>query len=43
MLKTMTGTSAARKVESKRANILQKVAKKRATLKNRFKTGLKPV
>ena len=38
-------TSAARKVDTKRANLLLKVAQKRATLQNRFKTGLslKPV
>ena len=39
----MQEDSVARKVETKRANLLLKVAQKRATLKNQFKTGLKPV
>ena len=36
-------TSAAREVDTKVANLLLKVAQKRATLKNRFKTTLKTV
>ena len=35
--------SAARKVDTKVANLLPKVAQKVATLKNRFKTSLKQV
>ena len=35
--------SAARNVDTKRANFLLKVAQKRATLKTWFKTGLKLV
>ena len=35
--------SAARKVDRKVANFLLKVAQKVATLKNQFKTSLKPV
>ena len=33
--------SAARKFDSKAANLLLKIAQKRATLKNRFKSGFK--
>ena len=36
------GTSAARKVDKKVANLLLKVAQKVAIIKNQFKTSLKP-
>ena len=39
----LLGFSAARKVDTKVANVLPKVAQKVATLKNRFKAGSKPV
>ena len=43
LIECFSYTSAARKVDTKRANLLQKVAPKRATLKNRLKTSLKQV